>query len=53
MKLLHYETAEQPTDDLHQVRNTGPEPWKFLCLVPNSATAKLVTEVPECGADLE
>ena len=24
-------------DEIHQFRNTGPQPLKFLCLVPNSA----------------
>ena len=36
-------------DDVHQFRNTGSAPLKFLCLIPNSATGKNVTVVPECG----
>lgn len=38
-------------DDVHQFRNTGDKPMKFLCMVPNSATGKQVTVVPECGAE--
>jgi len=38
-------------DDVHQFRNTGDRPLKFLCLIPNSATGKTVTVVPECGLD--
>ncbi len=36
-------------DEIHQFRNTGDTPLKFLCLIPNSATDKQVTVVPECG----
>jgi quercetin dioxygenase-like cupin family protein len=36
-------------DEVHQFRNTGSAPLKFLCLVPNSATGKKVTVAPECG----
>ncbi len=36
-------------DEIHQFRNTGSVPLKFLCLVPNSAVGKNVTVVPECG----
>jgi quercetin dioxygenase-like cupin family protein len=38
-------------DEVHQFRNTGDAPLKFLCLVPNSATGKSVTVVPECGVE--
>ena len=38
-------------DEVHQFRNTGDGPMKFLCLIPNSATDKKVTVVPECGLD--
>lgn len=38
-------------DDVHQFKNTGGEPMKFLCLIPNSATGKSVTVVPECGIE--
>lgn len=38
-------------DEVHQFRNTGDQPLKFLCLVPNSATGKSVTVVPECGVE--
>lgn len=38
-------------NDVHQFRNTGHEPMRFLCLIPNSATGKNVTVVPECGRE--
>lgn len=38
-------------DEVHQFRNTGRSPLKFLCLVPNSATGKTVTVAPECGRE--
>lgn len=38
-------------DDVHQFRNTGEHPFKMLCLIPNSATDKKVTVVPECGLE--
>ena len=38
-------------DEVHQFRNTGDVPLRFLCLVPNSATQKNVSVVPECGAE--
>lgn len=37
-------------DEIHQFRNTGAGPLKFLCLIPNSAANSPVTAVPECGA---
>jgi quercetin dioxygenase-like cupin family protein len=37
-------------DEVHQFRNTGSVPFKFLCLVPNSALGKQVTVTPECGS---
>jgi quercetin dioxygenase-like cupin family protein len=36
-------------NEVHQFRNPGPTPLKFLCLIPNSATGKSVTVAPECG----
>jgi quercetin dioxygenase-like cupin family protein len=36
-------------NDVHQFCNTGKEPMRFLCLIPNSATGKSVSVVPECG----
>jgi quercetin dioxygenase-like cupin family protein len=36
-------------DEVHQFRNTGEGPLRFLCLIPNSATGQQVTVVPECG----
>lgn len=38
-------------NDVHQFRNTGTAPLKFLCLVPNSAASGQVTVVPECGQE--
>ena len=38
-------------DEVHQFRNTGETPLKFLCLVPNDATRKTVTVAPECGIE--
>jgi quercetin dioxygenase-like cupin family protein len=38
-------------NDVHQFCNTGSEPMRFLCLIPNSATGKNVTVVPECGLE--
>jgi len=37
--------------EVHQFENTGDQTMKFLCLIPNSATGKQVTVVPECGLD--
>lgn len=39
-------------DEVHQFRNTGDRPMKFLCLIPNSATDKKATVVPECGLEM-
>jgi quercetin dioxygenase-like cupin family protein len=36
-------------DEVHQFRNTGPTPLKFLCLVPNSSVGKQVTVAAECS----
>lgn len=38
-------------NDVHQFRNTGEAPMRFLCLIPNSAAGKSVTVVPECGQE--
>ena len=38
-------------NDMHQFRNTGKDPMRFLCLIPNSATGQSVTVVPECGLE--
>ena len=38
-------------DDVHQFKNTGQSVMKFLCMIPNSATGKNVTVVPECGLE--
>jgi quercetin dioxygenase-like cupin family protein len=36
-------------DEVHQFRNTGAGPLRFLCLIPNSAAASQTTVAPECG----
>src|SRR5580700_6913608 len=36
-------------NEIHQFRNTGDRPLKFLCFIPNSATGKSVSVAPECG----
>jgi quercetin dioxygenase-like cupin family protein len=36
-------------DEVHQFRNTGQVPLKFLCLVPNSWAEKPVKVAPECS----
>jgi quercetin dioxygenase-like cupin family protein len=38
-------------NEVHQFRNTGKHPMKFLCLIPNSATGKAVKVAPECGIE--
>jgi len=38
-------------NEVHQFRNTGTGPLKFLCLIPNSAAAGQVPVVAECGLD--
>ena len=38
-------------DDVHQFRNTGEQPMKFLCMVPNSSAQATVTVAPECGIE--
>ena len=35
--------------EVHQFRNTGDTPLKFLCMVPNSSANQPVTMAPECG----
>jgi quercetin dioxygenase-like cupin family protein len=36
-------------NEIHQFRNTGEGPLKFLCLVPNSAYDPNVKVTPECS----
>ena len=38
-------------NDIHQFRNVGDKPMKFLCMVPNSATSQQMTVAPECGIE--
>lgn len=35
-------------EELHQFRNTGEGPLKFLCLVPNAAARQQLPAPPEC-----
>ena len=35
--------------EVHQFRNTGAAPLKFLCMVPNSSAAQKVTVAAECS----
>ena len=37
-------------DEVHQFKNTGDQPLKFLCLVPNSSMSPAVP-APECGRE--
>jgi quercetin dioxygenase-like cupin family protein len=37
-------------DDIHQFRNTGQAPMRFLCLVPHIPPGTPVTLAPECEA---
>jgi quercetin dioxygenase-like cupin family protein len=36
-------------DEVHQFRNTGQSPLKFLCLVPNSSAKQPITMAAECS----
>lgn len=36
-------------NEIHQFKNIGAGPLKFLCLVPNSSRNLPVTMAPECG----
>ena len=40
-------------DEVHQFRNTGSTPLKFLCLVPNSSASLPVTMAAECSRPVE
>jgi quercetin dioxygenase-like cupin family protein len=40
-------------DEVHQFRNTGGEPLKFLCLVPHVSKDTPVRLAPECAGPLE
>lgn len=35
-------------DEIHQFRNTGGKPLKFLCMVPHIPEGTPVTTLPEC-----
>ncbi|MCA9131552.1 MAG: cupin domain-containing protein [Planctomycetales bacterium] len=37
-------------DDVHQFKNTGEVPLKFLCLIPNSADNRNPSQQSECSA---
>jgi len=36
-------------DEIHQFRNTGSVPLKFLCMVPNASVGQQVTVAAECS----
>lgn len=38
-------------NEVHQFKNTGQTPLKFLCLIPNSAMDKPINQAPECGVE--
>ncbi len=38
-------------DEVHQFRNTGSKPLKFLCLIPNSGMTPGSPVAPECGVE--
>jgi quercetin dioxygenase-like cupin family protein len=38
-------------DEVHQFRNVGDRPLKFLCLIPHAASRMSVTTAPECGRE--
>lgn len=40
-------------DEVHQFRNTGAAPLKFLCMVPNSSAGQRVTVAAECSRPAE
>ena len=40
-------------NEVHQFRNTGQAPLKFLCLVPNSAVGRKATVAAECSRPVE
>jgi quercetin dioxygenase-like cupin family protein len=37
-------------DDVHQFKNVGDKPLKFLCLIPNSADNRPGVALPECSS---
>lgn len=37
-------------DDVHQFKNVGDKPLKFLCLIPNNADNRSPAQQPECSA---
>jgi quercetin dioxygenase-like cupin family protein len=39
--------------EIHQFRNTGPAPLKFLCMVPNSSASQKVTVAAECSRPMK
>jgi quercetin dioxygenase-like cupin family protein len=38
-------------NEIHQFRNVGDQPLKFLCLVPNSAASQQPRIAPECAGE--
>ena len=39
-------------NEVHQFKNTGNVPLKFLCLVPNDSMNQPITQAPECGVEI-
>jgi quercetin dioxygenase-like cupin family protein len=37
-------------DEVHQFRNTGSSPMRFICMVPNTAGRGPASPTPECAA---
>ena len=40
-----------PPNDIHQFRNTGPGPLKFLCLIPHPLRGMTASCAVACGCD--
>jgi quercetin dioxygenase-like cupin family protein len=40
-------------NEVHQFRNTGAAPLKFLCMVPNSSVGQQVTVAAECSRPMK
>ena len=38
-------------DEVHQFRNTGTAPLRFLCMVPHTSASVLPAQAPECGIE--
>ena len=38
-------------NEVHQFRNESDQPFRFLCLIPNTAYDLPITQIPECGTE--